>query len=104
MIYNNENAREAVRDSSNRIITESTEYISDYKQFLEPLSNVDEQYDRINDLIKYIKDSSLNGKNQFIFKNYYPLVSINNVLKIKKKKKKKKKKNSNNIYLLINLL
>jgi len=76
MIYNNENAREAVRDSSNRIITESTEYISDYKQFLEPLSNVDEQYDRINDLIKYIKDSSLNGKNQFIFKNYYPLTVI----------------------------
>eukprot|EP00833_Pecoramyces_ruminatium_P012652 jgi/Orpsp1_1/1186684/evm.model.d7180000052495.1 len=80
MIYNNESAREtvreAVRDGSNKIITESTEYINDYGQFLQPLLKYEEQYARIDDLIKYIQESLLNGKNQFIFKNYYPIVSI----------------------------
>ncbi|ORY41471.1 hypothetical protein LY90DRAFT_672020 [Neocallimastix californiae] len=76
MIYNNENAREAVRDQSNKLLAESTEYINDYKEFLEPLLDTNEQCARIDDLIKYIKDSTVNGKEQFIFKNYYPVTIV----------------------------
>ncbi|OUM58352.1 hypothetical protein PIROE2DRAFT_16399 [Piromyces sp. E2] len=78
MLYNNKNAREAVRDTG-KFISESTEDLAEYKKFLEPLTNIDEQKARINDLIQYIQASLLNGKQQFIFKNYYPIVSMDNI-------------------------
>jgi len=76
MIYNNESTREVVRDQSNKLLAESTGYINDYKEFLEPLLDTNEQNARIDDLIKYIHDSTINGKEQFIFKNYYPITIL----------------------------
>ena len=65
MIYNNENAREVVRDQSNKLLAESTEYINDSKKFLEPIFDTNKQNVRINDLIKNINDSTINGKEYF---------------------------------------
>jgi len=76
MLYKNENAREIIQGGSNQIISESSKYIIEYKRFLEPLLNFDEQNIRIDEIIKYIQDSSINGKEQFIFKNYYPNTEI----------------------------
>jgi len=77
MLYKNENTREMIQSGNgNQIISESTKYIIEYKRFLEPLLNLDDQNIRIDEIIKYIQDSSINGKEQFIFKNYYPITEI----------------------------
>eukprot|EP00833_Pecoramyces_ruminatium_P000208 jgi/Orpsp1_1/1174240/evm.model.c7180000049376.2 len=68
--------RDAVYDKSNKIIAEGTGVINDYRQFLEPLSDVNEQHARMNDIVKFIKRSLSHGKKQFMFKNYYPITSL----------------------------
>ncbi|KAG4104698.1 hypothetical protein H8356DRAFT_1028510 [Neocallimastix lanati (nom. inval.)] len=64
-IYNNESTCEVVRNQSSKLLAESTEYINDSKKFLEPIFDTNKQNVRINDLIKNINDSTINGKEYF---------------------------------------
>jgi len=65
--------RQAAIVAGQQIIADSTQYLTNYARFLEPLIEVSKQHQRVDDLINSARRSIICGKERFKFKNYYPI-------------------------------
>jgi len=70
--------REAAIDGSIHLVNDSTQYITNYARFLEPLIEIKKQYQRVDDLINSARRSIICGGERFKFKNYYPITQKKN--------------------------
>ncbi|OUM68347.1 hypothetical protein PIROE2DRAFT_3944 [Piromyces sp. E2] len=71
-------ARGAVIDGGYQLWNESTQYITNYIKFLEPLIEIKKQYQRVDDLINSARRTIICGGERFKFKNYYPITQTKN--------------------------
>jgi len=70
--------RSAFIDGGQKILTDSTQYLTNYARFLEPLLEFQKQYQRVDDLINSARLSIICGGERFKFKNYYPITRTKN--------------------------
>ncbi|ORX46218.1 hypothetical protein BCR36DRAFT_332223 [Piromyces finnis] len=64
-------------NNGNQHWNEKTQCIINYAKFLEPLMEIRNQYQRVDDLINGARRSIMYGGERFKFKNYYPITQIN---------------------------
>jgi len=71
-----EDTRNVIINNGRQLVSESTQHFTNYCRFLEPLIEIKEQYQRVDDLINSSRLSIICGGERFKFKNYYPITKV----------------------------
>jgi len=72
----NQDTRNIIINNGRQLVSESTQHFTNYCRFLEPLIEIKQQYQRVDDLINSSRLSIICGGERFKFKNYYPITKV----------------------------